>query len=359
MTGRDRTSRPERAERPKRPYAEFAEDVYPTLVAEVGRFAASVPGGLPVGFDVRDFVQHALLSLTDLYDQRPNEPAAYVYARTSATNALLDAVRAAERRQEPRWLAGVAAAHGGGMTPDEAAERAARRRAVQAALSRLPPNQQQVVRLLYMEGFRRKEAARIMGLSPEAVKSLAQRARATLVRALKGMPAVIAVHAACRRLRRPASLAVATAPRVAAVLCLTVAQTPVMVSAPHAEAYAEPAHERPERRPDVAAPLLTAPPAQAAAPSATVRLPAPSVVRPPRRGVVPPPPKVGPPKAGGCVGETCVGSIKEGDEVCVDAVQERPPACANQSVVGVCPTTDRLAVPRTRCTRHSEPALDP
>ena len=359
MTG-DRTA--------KRPYDEFVADAYTTLLAEVTNYAKTkYPRGLPAGFDVADFVQHALLQQLATYERRRSEGAAYKYARKSAINALLDAVRSAHRRQLPEWLAAVAATQGGDCpTPDESAEVQARRRRVRAALDRLPDRQRQAARLMYMEGFSRDEAAAIMGETSTAVKSLAQRARAALAASLRATPGITvacAVGAATSRVRRPLAASAAVAPRLALVMCLAVVHQPPMRRLPAMQGYAAPSVaasaprvvaaprlvERAQQRP------LRPPAARASRPTRSV---APHLARRPLAPPAKSPPP--PPKVGGCVGHRCVGEVQVGDELCADhGQQDSPPVCANQDVLGVCPTAERLALPRTRCTRRSEPTFDP
>lgn len=345
---------------PRRPYDAFVADAYDKLVGDVTRFAAkSIPGGVPPGFEVRDFVQHALMQLLDLYDSRANEAAAYAYARTTATNALLDAARAARRRQAPEWLAGVAALHGRReMTTEQAAELRERNRRVHEALDRLPDRQRQVVRLLYMEGFSRAHAAQIMGTSVVTVKSLAQRARVSLAAMLRGASLVAALHAAARRSRRPIAVAATSVPRMAAVLCLAVAQQPVTVPIPDADAYVVPVEAKATGTPrsphlTSTAPIVARPPA--------IRRPTPAVQRrsATSRSAIQESRLLAPPQAGGCVDETCLGHVKRGDELCADTGQEPVELCANQTLLGICPTAERVAHPGTRCTRYSDPKLDP
>ena len=63
------------------------------------------------------------------------------------------------------------------------------------------------------------------------------------------------------------------------------------------------------------------------------------------------------PGVGGCVG-ICTGPIV-GDQVCAETGQEDLPVCANQDVVGTCPTWERVGAPGATCERHSAPLVDP
>jgi RNA polymerase sigma factor (sigma-70 family) len=356
VAGRER--RPEREPQPKRPYAIFAEEARATLLKEVKHYARTkLRGGLPVGFEIADFVQHALTKLTDLYDSRASEAAAYTYARTTAINALRDACRASERRARPGWRAGVLAAHGRlPMSPEEAAVAAATRRSVEEAMDRLPDRQRQAVRLMYMEGFSRQETAKIMDTTVDTVKSLAQRGRESLRRHLGKMPALAAIPRA--RVHRPSWLTLTTPQRAIVMAWLAVAQYPSVVRLPYTTPYAAIISDPRDHRPVTTGPPTVAAHVAASGPRSRV-----SVLRTPGTGsprrLVPHsllPPR---PKAGGCFGSTCVGDQYKGDLVCVEAGQDFPPVCAYQDVIGLCPTIDHLALPGTSCTRYSDPAIDP
>lgn len=342
----------ERPARSKRPYEEFVADVNATLTHEVRRYAATaLPGGLPVGFDVADFVQHALLQLLDLYEPRPNEAAAYAYARATAVNA----VRARRRREAPEWLAGVAETHRRPpLTPEESMEHQTRREEVEQALSRLPSRQREAVRLLYMEDFTTKEAARLMGTSQTTVKSLAQRGRDTLRRSLRGNP-VRAIP--FPRWRRPGWLAAAATPPIAvAIFSLAVIDRPSAMRLPADKGFAVRASDesRHPARPRVHAEART-PRAATAGPAETV-----SRVRGGHQGgraEIPDPAAT--PRAGGCVGSTCVGVSDKGDRLCVEPEPVEFPVCANENLVGLCPFVNDLDLPPLKCDRYSTPTIDP
>lgn len=56
---------------------------------------------------------------------------------------------------------------------------------VWAAVARLPRRQRQAIALCYVEGFTRDQAAELMGVSPETVKTHLERARRALAKALR------------------------------------------------------------------------------------------------------------------------------------------------------------------------------
>lgn len=341
----------------KRAAAEFVASVHQRMVDDLGRCARAL-GELPVGFDVDDFAQHGLAVLLERYDRLPTESAAYNFAFETGRNHLLDALRKARRRQVPAWLADVADVHppSGAASPHDAAVAAIRRAELRAALARLPERQRKAVILLYLEQFSRKEAARIMQTTQATVKSLAQRGAAGLREQLKGWFGLLPLPG-CRRASR---LGMATVPRlVLTVLCLSVMQQPAALRLPHADAYAQSTSDVPAQH--GAASRFSSERAATgkdAAPLASNS----------RRPIAPSGPNQrsggrrlpAPPQAGGCaLDTTCVGQPYAGDRICLNTPQDQVPACANQDAVGVCPTINALAVPGTRCTRYSDPTLDP
>jgi RNA polymerase sigma-70 factor (ECF subfamily) len=98
-------------------------------------------------------------------------------ARSHARRAVLDA----------RSLAALARwwyLPGAGPTPHDAAVAAAGASRLEQALAALPASGREILTLVAGEGLSPEEAARVLGLSPEAARQRLHRARAALQRAL-------------------------------------------------------------------------------------------------------------------------------------------------------------------------------
>lgn len=95
--------------------------------------------------------------------------------------------RAAEKRREAQGatLLELGLAAGFGRDPERLAERAEEREAVRLALSRLPPEEREVLVLRDVEGLSGEEAASVLGLEVPAMKSRLHRARLRLMTALR------------------------------------------------------------------------------------------------------------------------------------------------------------------------------
>ena len=100
----------------------------------------------------------------------PDNLMGYLYR--TAHNLIVDYLR-----QNPSALAAIdehMAAEGDG--PDRLAEREDERMRLRRAISRLSPDQQQVIVLRYLEGLSQAEIGRVLGKPEGAVKSLQHRA---------------------------------------------------------------------------------------------------------------------------------------------------------------------------------------
>ncbi|HEX6020686.1 MAG TPA: sigma-70 family RNA polymerase sigma factor [Solirubrobacter sp.] len=113
------------------------------------------------------------------YDARRGSPRAWLFG--IARNAALDELRkrkraAAAEMPEPQPEPG----------PDEAAELAAQREAVRAALHRLQPRDREVIALKYHAELSNAEIASVLGVSPTNAGTLLHRAMTKLREALDG-----------------------------------------------------------------------------------------------------------------------------------------------------------------------------
>lgn len=102
-------------------------------------------------------------------------------------------LRAAEWRRHRAGVTSTADAAGRAPTGDAFDEQSALRIDVAAALERLGPRQRAVVALRYLEDLEVAETARILGCSPETVRSQAHRA---LARLRTEVPALFSDHSA-------------------------------------------------------------------------------------------------------------------------------------------------------------------
>lgn len=111
----------------------------------------------------------------------PEAPEAKAYLYRIAANAITDHGRSRQRRE--RFESSL-------REPDRSGARhfAAESLDLRDALSTLSDREQQLLWLLYAEGFDHKEAARILGVSRASVKVLAFRARKKLAAQLSSLP---------------------------------------------------------------------------------------------------------------------------------------------------------------------------
>jgi RNA polymerase sigma factor (sigma-70 family) len=111
------------------------------------------------------------------YDARRGTPRAWLFA--IVRNAALDELRR-RKRATTAEIPGPLAEPG----PDEAAELAAERDAVRAALSRLPSRDREVIALKYHAELSNAELAAVLGVSPTNAGTLLHRAMTKLREAI-------------------------------------------------------------------------------------------------------------------------------------------------------------------------------
>jgi RNA polymerase sigma-70 factor (ECF subfamily) len=118
----------------------------------------------------------------DRFQQRDRPFVAWLYA--IASNAVVDYFRA-RRREEPldQALVDPAPAH----DPLVASELASRRQVLAKAIRQLPPEQQQIVILRFVEGLSVAEVAAIIGKREGNIRVIQHRALAALRRLLDGV----------------------------------------------------------------------------------------------------------------------------------------------------------------------------
>jgi RNA polymerase sigma-70 factor (ECF subfamily) len=99
----------------------------------------------------------------------------------TAHNLVIDHYRRQQHRQHLPLYEGVASGEGG---PEQTAEVRVQAKILRAAIQELTPDQQQVITLKFLEGFKNKEIATVLNKPVGAVKSLQHRALAALQRQL-------------------------------------------------------------------------------------------------------------------------------------------------------------------------------
>lgn len=112
--------------------------------------------------------------------RRPDDPAAKAYLYRIASNAITDHGRMLQRRRRFEAPMPRSVRQPERRSPVES-------RALRRALGSLSLREQQLLWLLYGEGFSHKEAARIMGVRPGSVRVLAFRARKKLAQRMDEM----------------------------------------------------------------------------------------------------------------------------------------------------------------------------
>lgn len=154
--------------------------------------------------DARDLVQETFLNAYRRFDQFRGEAQVSTWLYTIASRACLRMRR--KRKGEPaRELSldeFIPTSEGElrlqipvqGLTPEEALERKELKRALNAAIQKLPPKYRLVLVLRDMEGLSAKEVGDIMGLNERAVKSRLHRARLFVRRELSAGGVPVARH---------------------------------------------------------------------------------------------------------------------------------------------------------------------
>ena len=150
---------------------------------ELVRLAVLMVGDLPTAEDV---VQDVYASLHSRWSQIAARDAVLPYVRAGVLNGC----RSVLRRRRLAWRVGVAhreeAAHRAEAAGSAESELilSEDRRAVLAALTRLPRRRREVLVLRYYLGLSEAEIAAVLGISPGTVKSTAARGLAALARDL-------------------------------------------------------------------------------------------------------------------------------------------------------------------------------
>ncbi len=154
--------------------------------------AKAVPDGFTHRILPEDVVQEALVKILRNFEKfRPDtESGLFAWMRVVVQHTAIDMVRKAGIRKE-----GIIAPQGDGASDESvskvvaclaiaddprASEMACRKEltgAFQAAMRELDPRQQQVIELLYFHDYSVVRAAATMGITPDAVRGLRQRAR--------------------------------------------------------------------------------------------------------------------------------------------------------------------------------------
>ncbi len=111
---------------------------------------------------------------------RPNDPAAKAYLYRIASNAITDHGRMLQRRRRFEASLPSSVRQSELRVPVE-------NLALRRALGSLSLREQQLLWLLYGEGFSHREAAKIMGVRPGSVRVLAFRARKKLAQRMEEM----------------------------------------------------------------------------------------------------------------------------------------------------------------------------
>jgi RNA polymerase sigma-70 factor, ECF subfamily len=146
------------------------ERLYPTLYRYLYRLTGDADAA-------EDVAQEAFVRL---WRQSLSEKDAKPWLFTVATNLVRDGARASTRRRRLLTTAPVGPVPL--RRPDEELEDHDRIAAVRSALDRIPPRDRQIL-LMREEGFRHAEIARVIGVAPSSVGTLAARALRRFVKA--------------------------------------------------------------------------------------------------------------------------------------------------------------------------------
>lgn len=144
------------------------QELFETYRHMVWRLALQYTGSVPDADDVSQAV--FLKAMENIHKLEPGKEKAWLCRVT--VNQCRSLYRSAQRRRTVPLKEGIPA-------PDE------KSRAVWQALGELPGKDRAAVYLHYFEGFSVKEIAQQMGVTPSAVTSRLQRARAKLKEALE------------------------------------------------------------------------------------------------------------------------------------------------------------------------------
>lgn len=135
------------------------------------------------GAEAEDVTQEALMRLWQIAPEwRTGEAKVTTWLYRVVANLCTDRLR--KRRTTP--LEDVAEPADPAPTPAQGLQDAARAKALQAALQRLPDRQRQAVVLRHIEGLANPEIAAILDIGVEAVESLTARGKRALTAALAG-----------------------------------------------------------------------------------------------------------------------------------------------------------------------------
>jgi RNA polymerase sigma-70 factor (ECF subfamily) len=295
--------------------------------------------------DRDDLFQEVVARLCAAFEQINDRAAAFAVVETTAKRLIIDAFRYAEVRDQG-WLGLVHRHHSSvPADPADAVVQRAQVHHVHRAVRGLPDGQRRAVVLADMAELSAADGAAVMQITTPAFKSLLQRGRSRLRVELREAPAVLPALRRWRPRLAPIRTAATSLVGAAAWCALLIhpAVTPLPQRQPAAVApYAAlsepslPTRLAAIRRPDVQQAHTHPPVARARHADHPAR----------GRSVVPTTPRL-------CVGPTCFGTAKNGDELCLTTGQGDPLSCTKESQVAVCEYTP--ATPYATCTRHGDP----
>jgi RNA polymerase sigma factor (sigma-70 family) len=153
-------------------YREARDDLY-AYVATLLHDRAAAEDVTALAFE-RAFRKHRS------FDERRGSQRAWLFG--IARNAALDELR--RRKRHARLATEPAAADHEATSPEDYAETAVRRAALQAALAELPPRDREVIALRYHAGLETAEVADVLGVSRSNAATLLHRAMTKLREAL-------------------------------------------------------------------------------------------------------------------------------------------------------------------------------
>lgn len=163
---------------------EWVRKVIEEYEAPLLRYAARLSGNLE---SARDLVQDTFLRLCSEDSEQLGERVAPWLYRVCRSRAV-DAFRK-EHRMKPLEDTALEMLESAAPTPIEALDREETESQVLKALSALPKNQQEVIRLKFQEGFSYREISEVTGHSVSNVGFLIHAGMKTLRQRLAGSPA--------------------------------------------------------------------------------------------------------------------------------------------------------------------------